>query len=101
MAYMFEYRESFWQDYLSALDYIAVALKNPIAARALDDAFEREKRALLFPKAMRPYASPPQVDTDYYAIRVKNYLAFYIINGDVIEFRRFLYCRSELSDRLP
>ena len=39
-------------------------------------------------------------DTDYYALRVKNYLAFYIIREDVIEFRRFLFSRSDLRDRL-
>ena len=101
MAYRFEYRESFWQDYLSALAYIADTLKNPVAARALDKAFEQEKRVLLsFPKAARPYASPPKVDADYYAIRVKNFLAFYVVNGDVIEFRRFLFSRSEYTDRL-
>jgi len=102
VTYRFEYRQSFWQDYFSTLEYIAVTLKNPIAARALDEAFEREKRVLLsFPRAARAYASPPAVDTEYYAIRVKNYLAFYIVNGETIEFRRFLYSRSELSDRLP
>lgn len=101
MAYRFEYRESFWEDYLSALEYIAVTLKNPIAARTLDEAFEREKRVLLsFPKAARPYASPPKVETDYYALRVKNYFAFYVVSGEVIEFRRFLYSRAENADRL-
>ena len=102
MAYRFEYRDSVWQDYLAALAYLADTLKNPIAARALDEAFEQEKRKLLsFPKAARPYASPPNVDSEYYALRVKNFLAFYVVSGEVIEFRRFLYSRAQLSDRLP
>ncbi len=37
MAYRFEYRASFWQDYSAALAYIAGSLKNPIAARELDE----------------------------------------------------------------
>ena len=32
MAYRFEYRASFWQDYSAALAYIAGSLKNPLAA---------------------------------------------------------------------
>lgn len=101
MAYRFEYRASFWQDYSSALAYIAGSLKNPIAAKELDDAFEREKQVLLsFPTAGKPFASPPDVDADYYVLRVKNYLAFYVVAGDVVEFRRFLYSRANLHDRL-
>ncbi len=102
MSYRFEYRDSFWQDYLAALGYITDELNNRIAARRLDEAFEQKKRVLLsFPKAGKPYASPPDVDTDYYALRVNNYLAFYVVRGDVVEFRRFLYSRSSLNDRLP
>ena len=101
MNYRLEYKDSFWQDYFHAIGYIADALQNPSAARALDDAFEREKRSVTgFPKASKPYASPPDVDADYYALRVKNYLAFYVVRGDVIEFRRFLYSRADLQDRL-
>lgn len=101
MAYRFEYRASFWQDYSAALYYIADNLKNQIAARELDEAFEREKQVLLhFPTAGKPYASPPDVDTNYYVLRVKNYLAFYVVMGDVVEFRRFLYSRANLRERL-
>lgn len=101
MSYRFEYKDSFWQDYYHAIEYIADALQNPIAAQELDNAFEREKRALLiFPKAAKPYATPPEVDADYYALQAKNYLAFYVVRGDVIEFRRFLYSRADLRDRL-
>ena len=100
MYYRFEYRESFWQDYLDALSYIANVLKNPIAARELDGAFEQEKLTLLsFPKADRPHASPPEVDEDYDALPIKNYLAFYVVRDGVIVFRRFLYSRSALHDR--
>ena len=101
MSYRFEYKESFLQDYYNALGYIADALQNRIAARELDEAFEQEKRSvLIFPKASQPYASPPEVDADYYALRVKNYMAFYVVRDNVVEFRRFLYSRSDLRDRL-
>ena len=101
MNYRLEYKDSFLQDYYHAVGYIADALQNPAAARELDNAFEKEKRSVtVFPKASKAYASPPEVDADYYALRVKNYLAFYVVRGDVIEFRRFLYARADLRDRL-
>ncbi len=101
MSWRFEYKDSFWQDYLDALRYIAKGLQNRAAARDMDDAFEKEKRTLLvFPKASRVYASPPEADAVYYALRVKNYLAFYVVRDDVIEFRRFLYSRADVPDRL-
>ncbi|MBQ7143680.1 MAG: type II toxin-antitoxin system RelE/ParE family toxin [Oscillospiraceae bacterium] len=101
MRYRFEYKDSFWQDYLGALEYISEALKNKSAARTLDTEFEKCKSSLLtFPKASKPYASPPDVDMDYYRLRVKNYYAFYVVYDDVVEFRRFLYSRSNLRDRL-
>jgi hypothetical protein len=40
------------------------------------------------------------VDAPYYALRVKSYLAFYVVVGDVVEFRCFLYSRANLHDRL-
>ena len=101
MSYRFEYRDSFWRDYFEAFEYIRGTLENPIAAREMDNAFEREKRTLLtFPKASKPYASPPDTDLEYYALPVKNYFAFYVVKGNVIEFRRFLYSRSNILERL-
>ena len=96
MSYRFEYSDSFWRDYFGALEYLTDVLKNRIAARELDDAFEREKRTLrTMPKASRPYLSPPCVDADYYVLRVKNYMAFYVVRDDVVEFRRFLFSRAQ------
>ena len=101
MNYRFEYRDSFWKDYYDALEYISIALKNKSAVRTLVAEFEKNKGSLLtFPKASKPYASPPDVDMDYYRLRVKNDYAFYVVHGDVVEFRRFLYSRSDLRERL-
>ena len=101
MNYRLDYKDSFWQDYYEALRYIAVGLQNRAAARELDNAFEKEKQTLLlFPRASRVYAEPPETDEAYYALKVKNYMAFYVVRDDVIEFRRFLYSRADMSDRL-
>ena len=101
MHYRINYAESFLWDYGEAVDYIGRTLQNPIAARKMDDKFEKAKSTVLgYPKATKPFAVPPQVDTPYYTIPVGNYLALYVVLDDVIEFRRFLYAHSDLSHRL-
>ena len=101
MNYRLKATNEFRADFNDATNYIANTLHNPIAAEGLlDELVKNAKSVTLFPKASRPYASPPEVDADYYALPVKNYLAFYVVRGDVIEFRRFLYSRADLHDRL-
>ena len=101
MDYRFEYAESFWLDYAEAIHYICDTLNNPIAARDLDERFERIKRTVLpFPAAYKPFAAPPEVETPYYTLPVGSYLAFYVVLDGVIEFRRFLYAHSDLPRRL-
>ncbi len=101
MSYKLRATNEFWVDFNDAADYISDTLHNPIAAdNLLNELVKEAKTLLVFPKAAKPYASPPEVDADYYALRVKNYLAFYVVRGDVIEFRRFLYSRADLHDRL-
>lgn len=93
----------FWTDFEDAAEYISETLKNPIAAENLLNLLVKKAYALaesVFPKATKPFAVPPQVDTPYYTIPVGNYLAFYVVLDDVIEFRRFLYAHSDLSHRL-
>ena len=101
MSYKLKTTTEFWMDFNEASAYIASKLKNRIAADNLLDELKKEANTLLtFPKASPPYASPPDTDTDYYALPVKNYLAFYVVKGNVIEFRRFLYSRSNIQERL-
>ena len=74
MAYRFEYRASFWQDYSSALAYIAGNLKNPIATRELDEAFDRDDpsarhvRETQKPPDKTGYTNP--VKSDGYPLRI-------------------------------
>ena len=94
---------AFWADFDDVIDYITETLENPIAAEFLLDSLVKKARALEaspFPAATKPYFAPPEVDLPYYALPVGNYLAFYVVLDDVIEFRRFLYARSDLSHRL-
>ena len=101
MDYRLKATNEFRADFDDAINYIANTLHNPIAAEALlDELVKNAKSVTVFPKASRVYAAPPEADAAYYALRVKNYLAFYVVRDDVIEFRRFLYSRADVPDRL-
>ena len=101
MTYKLKATTEFWENFNDAADYITVTLQNPIAAeRLLDELVEKAQALTVFPKASKPYASPPEVDLDYYALGIKNYLAFYVVVGDTVEFRRFLYSRSVFRGKL-
>jgi plasmid stabilization system protein ParE len=101
MRYKLKTTDQFWADFQESADYIAHTLENPIAAeRLLDELVKNAKTLTEFPKASKPYFSPPEVSETYYALPVKNYFAFYVVRDGVVEFRRFLYSRSDLSERL-
>ena len=102
MSYRLRATAEFWSDFSAAAEYIARELKNPAAAERLLTELEKQAETLTeFPKAVMPWASPPETDTDYYALRVRNYLAFYVVLDDVVELRRFLYGRADLRVRVP
>ena len=100
MAYSLELTPLFQSDFSDAVRYIRDALRNPIAAGRLVSAFdEAVESVLLFPASSKPIlAGTPQ--EAYYSVKVKNYLAFYVVNGNVLEFRRFLYARSDVLQKL-
>ena len=101
MSYKLKATNEFWADFNDASEYISSTLHNRIAAEhLLDELVKNAKSLTIFPKASRPYASPPDFDSDYYALPVKNYLAFCVVRGNVVEFRRFLYSRSHLREKL-
>ena len=101
MSWKLKATNEFWADFHEPTEYIAGTLKNPAAAdNLLDELVKNAKTLLLFPRASRVYAAPPETDEAYYALKVKNYMAFYVVRDDVVEFRRFLYSRADMSDRL-
>lgn len=101
MAYKLAYAPGFARDLDGALDHILTVLQNPIAARALVDKLERAVLTVQrFPLASPPYPSQKARPLPYYRVQVGNYAAFYVVRGDTVEFRRFLYARSDLPARL-
>ena len=101
MAYKLAYTPRFDRDLSEVLDYIAVKLQNPTAASAFLDELEKAVLSVLeFPLASTPYPSVKPRPLPYYRIQVKNYAAFYVVDRDTVEFRRLLYARSDLPNRL-
>lgn len=94
-SYQLRQTTQFRKDFKEALRYIAVNLQNPIAADAMVDTFdEAAEQVRAFPFAVQAY--PTYRQSIYRAINVKNYLAFYVVLDDAVEFRRFLYAGSDI-----
>ena len=93
------YLPLFEKDLESARDYIAVNLKNPIAARRLvEDTEHAIMKRLSNPLGFKPYHSARDRKQPYYRISIKNFSVFYVVIGDVMEIRRFVYSRRNLPE---
>ena len=86
------YLPLFWDDLNSAVTYIAQTLKNPAAAQRLLDSAEMA----IFSHLKNPTMGREHATT-YYYFSVGNYLAFYIVEEDTVEMRRFVYGARDLT----
>ena len=96
--YRLRYLPLFESDLQKAVDYISLQLHNPEAALRL--AAETEQailRRLVAPASFEPYRSSHERKHPYYRIRVRNYAVFYVIIGDIMEVRRFLYNKRDMA----
>ena len=99
--YRLSYLPLFYEDMAETLEYITNRLQSPKAALDLLDETERAIGArLLNPTGAKPYDSRIRRDSVYYPIYVKNYIVFYVILGDVMEVRRFIYGRRDIDRHL-
>ena len=91
----------FEHDLNEIVDYISVRLQNPIAAEALVDSVEQAiYQRLSCPEAFEQYHSAKERLHPYYRIQVKNYTIFYVVIGDVMEVRRIVYSRRDLTKQI-
>ncbi|MCL1858224.1 MAG: type II toxin-antitoxin system RelE/ParE family toxin [Oscillospiraceae bacterium] len=99
--YTLRYLTLFDKDITETVNYIAVNLQDPISAERFVDEVEAaiEKR-LEMPKAFAPYPSTKKRKYPYYRINIKNYSVFYVVIGNVMEVRRFLYNKRNIDDML-
>lgn len=96
---MLRYLPLFEYDLAAARDYIAYILQNPTAAQQL---LEETEHAILkrleSPLSFEQYYSVKDRKHPYYCIRIRNYTVFYVVIDDVMEIRRFIYSRRNLSE---
>lgn len=100
--YRLQYLPLFWDDLNDAVSYIADVLQAPEAAERLLDAVE----SMILERLEAPTIAPVYKTTrhrplPYYWFEVGNYMVFYVVFGDVVEVRRFLYGARDLTRMLP
>ncbi|MCD8375092.1 MAG: type II toxin-antitoxin system RelE/ParE family toxin [Oscillospiraceae bacterium] len=99
--YKLRFLPLFEDDLNEIIDYIAVRLKNPIAAeRLVDDVQKAIRERMHCAEAFEPYHSARERQYPYYRISVRNYTIFYVVIGDVMEVRRIIYSRRNLSKQI-
>jgi plasmid stabilization system protein ParE len=88
----------FRKDLESIADYITNKLGAPKAALDLIDATEQACLGVKeFPFSHRVFKPPKPLKTEFRVLSVKNYLVFYTVDNDVIEFHRMIYKKRDLS----
>ena len=91
------YLPLFEQDMAQIRDYIANTLMNPTAAlRLLEDTEAAIYRRLENPLGYKSYRSIKDRKQAYYTIFIRNYTVFYVVIGNVMEVRRFVYSKRNL-----
>lgn len=95
------YLPLFWDDLNSAVSYIADELAAPQAAEKLLDAVEAGILAHCEnPEMASIYKNSYKHPDTYYWFEVGNYMVFYVVQGHVMEVRRFLYGARDLTKML-
>jgi plasmid stabilization system protein ParE len=91
------YLPLFERDLAAVRDYIALNLHNPSAASRLVEYTEKViLKRLDNPLGFEPYRSARDRNQPYYRINIRNFSVFYIVIGDVMEVRRFVYGKRNL-----
>ena len=97
--YTLDYLPLLERDLATARDYIAFKLHNPAAAlRLVEDTDEAIVERLDNPLTFPPYRSAKVRKQPYYTIHVRNFTVFYVVIGNVMEVRRFVYSKRNLPD---
>lgn len=92
MSYNIHITKTAERDLNSAVDYIEFVLKNPTAAGHLLDVAEEEINNLSeFPESRALIDDPVLKAWGIRFVTVNNYIAFYIIEDDIIHIIRFIY----------
>ncbi len=99
--YKLRFLPLFEDDLNEIVDYIAIKLRNPMAAENLVQQVQESIRERLnCAEAFEPYPSQKEREHPYYRIYVKHYIVFYVVIDDVMEVRRILYNRRNIQKQL-
>jgi plasmid stabilization system protein ParE len=99
--YELRYLPLFEQDLSEVRDYISFKLNNKTAAMRLINDVERAiHKRLANPLSFQPYRSVRDREHTYYRINIRNYSVFYVVIDNVMEVRRFVYSRRNLTEIL-
>jgi plasmid stabilization system protein ParE len=99
--FILSYLPIFEADLTAAWEYIAFKLQNPTAANRL--ASDTEKailKRLKAPTSSKQYNSKKEREYPYYCIHVRNFTIWYVVIGNVMEVRRFLYSKRDTEEFL-
>lgn len=89
--YKLRYLPLFEQDLIQTVSCITNVLKNTDAAEKLvNDVEDAIQERLEYPLAFEPFPSKKR-DYPYYRIYIRNYVIYYVVIGNVMDVRRFLY----------
>ena len=101
MEMKLRYTPLFEKEITSALSYLIHQLHDSKAAQDLKQELDRAAELVQrYPYSMSSYPTRAGRRETYRAVDVKNYLAFYVILDDTVEFRRFLPSRSDFAKKL-
>lgn len=99
--YKLRFLPLFEDDLNEIVDYIAIRLRNSVAANDMINGVQAAIRERLScPEAFEPYPSTRERLHPYYRIYVKSYTIFYVVIDDVMEVRRMLYSKSNLPKKI-
>ena len=96
--YSLRYLPLFEYDLATVRRYIECDLHNPSAAlRLITDTENAINKRLANPLSFKPLRSTRNRKHPYYPIYIRNYMVLYVVIGDVMEVRRFVYGKRDLS----
>ena len=100
--YKLQYLPLFWADFEGAVSYISDVWNNPeAAARLVDRTEEAILKRLKAPMMEQKYESTKRRELPYYWFAVGNFMVFYVVFGDIMEVRRFIFGARNLERLLP
>jgi plasmid stabilization system protein ParE len=98
-VYTLSYLPTFEEDMSQVRNYISIDLANPIAAlRLIEDTENAIQKRLSNPEGFKPYTSNRDRKQPYYRINIGNHAVFYVVISNVMEVRRFIYAKRNISN---